>query len=191
MIKDKKSCCCCFRGKRNTLGFFIIVFSSVIIVACLSLLIVLCQDTFPCHGCSTVASQTPEGLHQFWTLLLQYFSLLSFVRSFVVLCWCFITASATDLKECCLPSGVFNLNSFPTFGACTAKTFYYQRFPGRWELFLEGCRASHCVFLNHTSSGKYIVSKELYLNLSKYVDKLLVAKSLRVKPKESDWSVLF
>ena len=64
---------------------------------------------------------------------------------------------------------------------------FYQGFPGSWPFFLYGCGVSHCgskhsshptVCLNHTVFSKYMISKELNLNLSKYVDKLLVVKTL-------------
>ena len=40
------------------------------------------------------------------------------------------------------------------------------------------CKLDPSVCLNHTIFGNYIISRKLCLNLSKYVDKLLVAKSL-------------
>ena len=68
-----------------------------------------------------------------------------------------------------------------------APTYFYQGLAGSWQFFLEGCRASHrglkhsfsvTVCLNHTVIHKYLANKELYLTFSKYVDKLLVVKSL-------------
>ena len=66
-------------------------------------------------------------------------------------------------------------------------TCCYQGFPGSWQFFFEGCRASHrgskhslspTVCLNHTVICKYLINTELYINFSKYIDELLVAKSL-------------
>ena len=68
-----------------------------------------------------------------------------------------------------------------------APTCCYKSFPGNWQFFLEGCRASHSglkyslsltVCLNHTLIYKYLINTELYLNFSKYIDELLVVKSL-------------
>ena len=55
-----------------------------------------------------------------------------------------------------------------------------------WQFSFEGCRVSHwrlkhrlnpSVCLNHTVFGNYMISRKLYLNLSKYFDKLLLGKS--------------
>ena len=68
-----------------------------------------------------------------------------------------------------------------------APTCCYQGFPGSWQFFLEGCRASHhgskhclspTVWLIHSVIRKYLINTELYVNFSKYIDELLVAKSL-------------
>ena len=68
-----------------------------------------------------------------------------------------------------------------------APTCCYQGFPGSWQFFFEGCRASHrvskqslspTICLNHTVIRKYLINTELYINFSKYIDELLVAKSL-------------
>ena len=68
-----------------------------------------------------------------------------------------------------------------------APTCFDQGFPGSWQFFIEGCRASHrglkhslspTVCLNHTVIQKYFINTELYLTFSNYVDKLLVVKSL-------------
>ena len=65
-----------------------------------------------------------------------------------------------------------------------------QGFPGSWQFFLDSCRVSQygskhssrpSVCLNYKLQfefTKYIINTELYLTLTKYVDKLLVAKSL-------------
>ena len=70
-----------------------------------------------------------------------------------------------------------------------------------WQFLLEDCRACHCgskqrinptICLNHTVVYKHMNNKELCLTISKYVDKLLAWKSLRVKLKKirKIWSVL-
>ena len=82
----------------------------------------------------------------------------------------------------------FTLHSFQMFGT----TCFYQGFPGAdrrqvgslqpWRL--QGIplrfetQTCPSLYLNHTVFGNYIISLELYLNLWKYVDKLLVVKSL-------------
>ena len=66
-------------------------------------------------------------------------------------------------------------------------TYFYQCFPGSWQFFLDGCRALHhgskhslspTVCLNHMVIHKYLINIELYRNLSKYIDELLVAERL-------------
>ena len=61
------------------------------------------------------------------------------------------------------------------------------RLPWDCHFYLEGCRASHwgskhrhgpSVCLNHTVLGNYMISSELHLNLSKFIDKLLVGNSV-------------
>ena len=70
-----------------------------------------------------------------------------------------------------------------------------------WQFFLEDRRVCHCgskrrinrtACLNHTLVYKHMNNKELCLTISKYVDKLLTWKSLRVKLKKirKIWSVL-
>ena len=70
---------------------------------------------------------------------------------------------------------VFTLHSFPTFGT----TCFYQGFPGS-ELLTEvqKHRLDPSVCLNHTVFGNCMVSREIFFNLSKCVDKLLVGKGL-------------
>ena len=62
-----------------------------------------------------------------------------------------------------------------------------SRLPWGRQFFLEDCRAFYSgskhrlgpfVGLNQEIFGNYMISMELYLNFSKYVDKLLVVKSL-------------
>ena len=71
------------------------------------------------------------------------------------------------------PQPFFTLNSYPAFGASTTATCLYQGFPGSWQFFSEGCRASYCgskhrsnpsVCLNYT-----VFSKRYYLVGSIYV----------------------
>ena len=79
-----------------------------------------------------------------------------------------------------------------------APTCFYQGFPGSWQFFLEGCRASHhgskhslspVVCLNHMAIHKYLIHTELYLNFSKYGDQLLVVKSLANILKYACWCI--
>ena len=72
-----------------------------------------------------------------------------------------------------------------TTGCCT--NLLLSRFSCELAvLFLEDFRASHCgskhrsspsVFFNQTVFSIYMISKKLYLNLSKYVETLLVVKT--------------
>ena len=73
-------------------------------------------------------------------------------------------------------------------------TCFYHGFLCSWQFFQEGCRASCCgskhssnqtVCLNHTVVHKYMINAEFYLTLSKYVDKLLVGKSLVLRQTSS------
>ena len=66
-------------------------------------------------------------------------------------------------------------------------TYFYQGFAASWRFFLKGCKGSHhglkhslssTVCLNHTVIHKYLINTELYLTFSKYVDKLLLVRSL-------------
>ena len=74
-----------------------------------------------------------------------------------------------------------------TMGCFINQPAFYEGFPRSWQFFLEDCRASYCgskhrpsptVCLNHKVFSIYMINKKLYLNLSKYVDKLLVVKTL-------------
>ena len=58
--------------------------------------------------------------------------------------------------------------------------------PWAWQFILEGCRPFYwglkrrpnpSICFNHTVFGSYMISMELYLNFSKYVNKLLVVES--------------
>ena len=81
-----------------------------------------------------------------------------------------------------------------------APTCCYQGFPGSWQFFLEGCRASHrvskhslspTVCLNHTMICQYLINTELYLNFSKDIDELFVTKSLTNIPKLTYFNIHF
>ena len=98
------------------------------------------------------------------------------------------------LTECILPLLLrfFTLHPFPTFGASTATTSLYQGIGGSQQFFLEGYRASHCgskhrpgpsICLNQEMFHNQNNKKKFYLNISKYVDKLLIVKSVKFQPK--------
>ena len=79
-------------------------------------------------------------------------------------------------------------------------TWFYQGFPGGWQFFLEGCRASHrgtkhslspTLCLNYMVILKYLTNAELYLTFSKYADILLVVKSLINIVKFAYFNVVF
>ena len=86
-----------------------------------------------------------------------------------------VTTSATDFIFTIRK--FFTLHSFPAFIKAslglTVLPYRLQGFPLRFEN-----RPGPSVCLNHTVLGNNMISMELYLNLSKYVDKLLVVKSL-------------
>ena len=98
-----------------------------------------------------------------------------------ILCCC--TASATDLRE-----HLFTLRTFLPYTLsrhlaqpALIRVFWW------WQFCLEGCRASHwglrqrpnpSLCLSHTVFGSFMISRELYLNLSKFVDTLLVVTIL-------------
>ena len=99
-----------------------------------------------------------------------HFLLFSLFRSFFIVC---VTASAT----------FFILRRFlPYTPFCL-----YQGFPGAGSSSLKVAglpteasknKSTPFACLHHTVFGSYMISGELYLNLSNYVDKLLVGKSL-------------
>ena len=126
--------------------------------------------------------------HFFMFSFLHFSFLEIFLGVFIVDCICslhcffavvaVVTTSATDLRERFLLSGVFYL---------TLLSCFYQGFPVAWKFCLEGCRASRwgskqrpgsSVCFNDTVFRNYMISRELYLNLSRCVNKLLVVKSL-------------
>ena len=101
------------------------------------------------------------------------------VTSFLFCC----TASATDLRERFLLSDISYLTLLPNIW----HNLLLSRLPWGWQLHLEGCRVSqwgskhrHCpyVCLSHTVLGNYTIKRELYSNFSKYVEKLLMGKSV-------------
>ena len=126
--------------------------------------------------------------------LFLFLFLLVFVSSdvFIVYCIsllpcfftvCVVTASATDLRERFLLSGIFYI----TLLTNNCHNLLLLRLLWGQQFSLGGCsafqwclkhRPDPSVCLNHSVFGNYIISGELYLNVSKYVGKLLVAKSL-------------
>ena len=93
------------------------------------------------------------------------------------------TASAMDLREHLFLLGVFYFTLLPNIWY----KLLLSRLPWGWQFHLKGCGVSHwgskyrpypSVCLNHTVFCNCNISRELCLYLSKYVDKLLVAKSL-------------
>ena len=103
---------------------------------------------------------------------------LIFVTSF--LCCC--TASATNLREHFLLSYAFYLTFLPDIWY----NLLYQDFPGSDSSASKVAgppievrdRPIPSLCFNHTVFGNCMIHRELYLDLPKYVDKLLVAKSL-------------
>ena len=72
-----------------------------------------------------------------------------------------------------------------------APIYFYQGFPGSCQFFDEGCTEVRntkanplCFFESHSFQQLYMMNKELYLNLSKYVEQLRVVKRLTVKLKK-------
>ena len=117
------------------------------------------SDVFGCFHC---------WLHFFTWLFLHCLSGTSF------LCCCI--ASATDLRErfFSLKRASFTfMISINVSLEQAALPWRLQGFPLRFQI---QTRPSFC--LNHTVFSKYMISKELYLNLSKYVDILHVGKSV-------------
>ena len=112
---------------------------------------------------------THRWLHLFTSLFLHCFSGTSFLHC--------CTASATDLRERVLLQGVFYLTLFPAFIKASlglvVLPWRFQVFPLRFKI------QNRSISLFEPSSVRhYMISKELYLNLSKYVEKFLVWKSL-------------
>ena len=111
---------------------------------------------------------------QMFLLLIAFVHFTFFHSVCQVLCFCVVTASATNLRESFLPY---------------TPSCFYQGFlelavlPWRLQVQNWGChwgskhRPSPSVCLNHTLFANNMISRELYINLSKHVDKLLVAKS--------------
>ena len=114
-----------------------------------------------------------------------HFFLFSFLSVFTSSCFCLlkffftlcvVTASALDVRENFLLSGSFYLTH----------VLLLSMLPLGWQFSLEGCRSFHwgshwpgpSVCLNNTVFGNYMRSSELFLNFSKYFEKLLVGKSL-------------
>lgn len=81
----------------------------------------------------------------------------------------------------CYPQAFFTLHSFSIFGACTTSPSFYQGSIMSMQFFPEMCRAPHdrpsnSVCLNHAVFRKHLINQGLYLNLSRYDYKWLVAK---------------
>ena len=79
------------------------------------------------------------------------------------------------------PQAFFTLHLFSIFGACTTSPSFYQGSIMSTQFFPEMCRASHdrpsnSVCLNHAVFHKHLINQGLYLNLSRYDYKWLVAK---------------
>ena len=95
-------------------------------------------------------------------------------------CCCCCNASATDLREHFFHQLCFTLNSFPTFGACTTTTCFYQGFPGSQQFNLEDRRTLYCVVENLVrvqlsvlitqQPTNWMPSNELCLNLLNLFD---------------------
>ena len=108
-----------------------------------------------------------------------------FTLDCICLLHCFFTvvvviASATDLRDCLLLSDVFYLKLLPKIWHLLLSRYSWGR-----QFSLDDCRYQSLkhrfcpsVCLNHLVFDSYMISRKLYLNLSKYVDKLLVVKSL-------------
>ena len=106
-----------------------------------------------------------------------FYCWLHLFTSLFLYCLCFY-------RECYgFERALFTLRHFLSY---TPFLLWWRLHWGR-KFCLEGCRASHwglkhrpspSVCLNNTVFCNYMISMELYLNLPKYVDKLLVVKSL-------------
>ena len=131
------------------------------------------QAALLCHRHSALASQTREGLHQLWAL-----PRLLLIASFFL-----STASATVLSWHFLPIGIFYLTLLlDIFGT----TYFYQGFPGSWQLFLEICRSSYwslkhrpgpSVCLVHINLQSFIHLKFVFIHVN-IAKVLLVVKTL-------------
>ena len=100
------------------------------------------------HSCF-VLGQPRRVFHFFMLLFLQMFSgvfifdciwsLHCLLGTSFLGCCCCCTASATDLREHFLFSGVFYLTLLPNIWL----NLLLSSLPWSWQLSLEGCRASH------------------------------------------------
>ena len=128
-----------------------------------------------------------SDLFIFYAFVSSCFHLLMFSGAFFADCisplHCFFTVcqvlrfSAVVTRVLRIWEIVFYLTLLPAF---------FKAFLGQ-QLCLEGCRASHwgskhrlgpSVSLNRTLFGNCMISREIYLNYSKYSEKLLVGKTV-------------
>ena len=124
-IRDKNSSL--FNQENNPEGF------SPLLFRVLSLLIALFHGTsfFGPNGPSLALSST----------LAAFYCFLSGIS------FCVVAAVPRVLRireSVFYPQAFFTLYSFPIFSESIAITCVYQGFPKSRQLFLEGCRASHC-----------------------------------------------
>ena len=105
-----------------------------------------------------------------FSFLQMFLLLIAFVHFTVSLLFVRRFVFALLLQVLWIWESVFTLHSFPTFGT----TCFYQGFPGS-ELLTEvqKHRLDPPVCLNHTVFDNCMVSREIFFNLSKCVDKLL------------------
>ena len=93
------------------------------------------------------------------------YSLHYFFTVCPVLCFCVVTAGATDLRERFLLPGIFYLTILPAFIKASlglvVLSCRLHTFPLRFET------KTWPICLNHTMFGSYMISREFYLNLSK------------------------
>lgn len=157
---------------------------SAVIVNYLSLSIVFFQGTFPSHRHPTLASQVRDGLHQLWGLL-WLLSVAFFYQFFLFLVLLLLYRECYRCKKKCFtircflpyttsPHLIHTLTQ-PVF----VKIFLWDdsssvKFAGLPVVLQKARAICLSVCLNHTVFHKHLVSQELYLNLKKYDDKLLL-----------------
>ena len=117
-----------------------------------------------------------------------HFFLFSFLLVFISSCFRFFRCFYYWLHLCCYCECYGFEKEFFTFRRFLSYTpfLFLSRLPWSRSYSLEGCRASHWdskhrprpyFCLNNTRFSNYMINREFYLNLSKYVDKLLLVKS--------------
>ena len=88
----------------------------------------------------------PSALSSTPNFFLLLFFAISFVFCFVLFSCCllfFVIAVPwvlQILESVCYPQEFFTLHSFPTIGACTATTSFYQGFPGGYQFHFKSSR---------------------------------------------------